>query len=319
MRYIAAFACLLSILFAQAQAGHSPSNVVEKSFAFPSPLQWKAQEVEISLIGLAWGPAQSPEMLAKGRERMAMDKPQFFPDRPFALALHFRATVPNVVAAEQYSSSGLTMVKNIDGDQEIPQQLTSSGFTPFSGSPIVPDLHFNRSRITEFWDMFPVSPEQKEFLFQVSDFGRLLRPGMASLSFRILLRDGEFTIVNTLPQPATGCSKLNQNLVGTIGANSRITVELKREGETISGTEKYIRVGQTLWLRGTADSMANFVVEERFPEEQVTGIFKGKFSPDCRSLTGYFSKPDGSRLQPFELHEAGSIDRPDSSSEQGQQ
>ena len=51
----------------------------------------------------------------------------------------------------------------------------------------------------------------------------------------------------------------------------------------------------------SGDSLGNFVIEERYPEDQVTGIFKGKFSDVCQAMTGYFSKPDGSRLQPFEF------------------
>ena len=45
------------------------SNIVEKKFPFPSPLQWKQGKAEISLIALAWGPANSPEMISRGREK----------------------------------------------------------------------------------------------------------------------------------------------------------------------------------------------------------------------------------------------------------
>jgi len=53
--------------------------------------------------------------------------------------------------------------------------------------------------------------------------------------------------------------------------------------------------------------LGNFVLEERYPEDQITGILKGKFSDGCQVIQGYFSKPDGSRLQPFELRQVHSV------------
>jgi hypothetical protein len=63
-------------------------------------------------------------------------------------------------------------------------------------------------------------------------------------------------------------------------------------------------------LRGSIDGLGNFVLEERYPEDQITGIFKGKFSDGCQMMQGYFSKPDGLRLQPFELRQAHSVGTP---------
>jgi hypothetical protein len=80
---------------------------------------------------------------------------------------------------------------------------------------------------------------------------------------------------------------------------------------TVSGTEQYARIGKTLWLQGTADSLGNLVVEERYPKERVTGIFKGKISQDCQAIAGFFSKPDGTRLQPFTLREVSAASHTD--------
>ncbi len=63
------------------------SNIAEKKFPFPSPLQWKSGKAEISLIALAWGPANSPEMISKGREKQPREQPGFFSDRTYAIAL----------------------------------------------------------------------------------------------------------------------------------------------------------------------------------------------------------------------------------------
>jgi hypothetical protein len=45
------------------------------------------------------------------------------------------------------------------------------------------------------------------------------------------------------------------------------------------------------------------VLQELQAGDHVTGEFRGKLSSNCRLITGYFSKPDGSRLQLFELHQ----------------
>jgi hypothetical protein len=53
------------------------------------------------------------------------------------------------------------------------------------------------------------------------------------------------------------------------------------------------------------DSLGYFTIEERYPKNTVTGILKGRFDANYQTMSGYFSKPDGSLLQPFEFH-AGS-------------
>jgi hypothetical protein len=55
---------------------------------------------------------------------------------------------------------------------------------------------------------------------------------------------------------------------------------------------------------GKIDSLGNFELKEFYPKDNVTGLLRGKFSLDYRVMTGYFSKPDGSRLEPFEFQEA---------------
>jgi hypothetical protein len=96
-----------------------------------------------------------------------------------------------------------------------------------------------------------------------------------------------------------------------VGADIRLTLQLTRNNSTVSGTEQYLRTGKTTWLLGTADSLDNLVIKERYPEDQITGIFKGRFSQGCQVITGFFSKPDGSRLEPFEFREIGTAARHD--------
>jgi len=307
-------ACAFMVLFAVAHAhGQSASNDLEKTLAFPPPVQWKAGGAEISLIGVAWGPADSPKMISKGREDTHVKKPEFYADRTYVLALGFRAKLPNVASVEMYVPSGLGLIRNADGDIEAPMELTAAGFMPFSGSPGTFDVHFNRSGSTEYWDLFPVSADQKEFLFQVvSVSGHMGLSGNTQLSFRVVRQDEDFVILNAMPM-ADACLNFGKDFVGTVGASARVKLELTRENETVSGTEQYVRVGTTLWLQGKADSLGNLVIEERYPKDRVTGIFKGKISQDCRAVSGFFSKPDGSALQPFEFHEAGAVPQADAS------
>ncbi len=270
------------------------SNLLEKKFDFPPPVQWRAlgPDFEISLISVAWGPADSPEMIAKRTDRVG-GKAEFYPDRTYALALGFQAKFPGAMSGGLSISSGLAHIKNIDGDSESPMELTASGFVPIGS-----DVTFNRSNTTKYWDLFPASPDQREFLFEVPS-----RPRGTKLSFKIILKDNDFLVTNVTPGTGT-CLNFNTNFAGTVGAGSGITLTLSRDGTKVDGTEQYVGIGKTLWLQGTADSLGNLVIEERYPKDVITGIFKGSLSQDCHMISGFFSKPDGSRLQPFELHEA---------------
>ena len=278
-------------------------GILEKKFPFPSPVQWKSGNVEISLIAVAWGPANSPEMIAKGHEEPHTEKPEFFADRSCVLALQFRARLPGIINAEMSSTSGLVRIRNGEGDVEGPVVLTASGFVPFSGSPGIYDLRFKKTDTTEYWDFFPTSPTEKEFLLQAFPYSLMPSAPNATLSFNIILKDNDFVIANAWPEAPTVCPDFGKSFAGTIGPASQVNLQLTRKGSALSGTQEYVRIGTTLWLNGQVDSFGNFVLEEQYPKDQVTGIFKGKFSEGCRTMTGYFSKPDGSRLQPFKFGE----------------
>jgi len=228
-----------------------------------------------------------------------------YPDRPYVLALGFSAKSVAAIPTTSYSTSGLVRVKDTDGDIEVPMVLTSDGFVSFSGSPGIYDLHFEQNMTTEYWDLFPAAPDQKEFLFQV--FPGNARANNSRLSFRIVLQGDDIAIVNVSPQQRVSCMELGNDFAGTVGASAHVKVHLFGENATLSGTEQYQRIGKTLWLKGSIDSLGNFVLEERYPEDQITGILKGKFSDGCQVIQGYFSKPDGSRLQPFELRQVHSV------------
>jgi hypothetical protein len=165
-------------------SGAPLSDILEKKLDFPQPVQWKAQGIEISLIGVAWGPANSPEMISKSHEDVHVQKAEFYPDRPYVLGLNFRARVPNVMSTSiSAATSGLGRVKNVEGDIEAPMELTKSGFVPFSGSPGVYDVRFDhRSSTTEYWDFFPFRPIKRSSCSKYSPLARILGPSKATRS-----------------------------------------------------------------------------------------------------------------------------------------
>lgn len=291
----------------QAQSGphKSSSKIVEKNLTFPSAVQWTTSTGEISLIRVAWGPADSPEMLSKSRSKMIREQPAFDPDRSYVLALGFSAKSVVATPMTSYATSGLLRIKDTDGNTEVPMELTPEGFVPFSGSPGIYDLHFDKNTTTEYWDLFPAAPDQMEFLFQVFPWNA--RKQDPKISFQVVLRNGDIAIVNVSPQPRSTCLDLHSDFAGTVGAGTRVNVHLIEKDASLSGTEQYPRIGKTLWLRGAVDSLGNFVLEEHYPENRITGIFKGQFSDGCQMMRGYFSKPDGSRLLPFEFRQALSV------------
>jgi hypothetical protein len=274
------------------------SSILEEKLPFPPPIQWRMGEMEVSLIGLAWGPANSPDMLPKGREVAAREKPTFLPDRPYALALCLRATVPH--AGNTIRLSGLVRIKNVSGEIEYPADLTSSGFVPLFVVPAgVNDIAFKGTDAVEHWEFFPVATDQKEFLFQV-----IRSAGNPLLSFRVILKGNKFVLVNASPGPAPPIFQMTKKFTGTIGAQSKAELQLTAKGGTLTGTERYLKGSKLLGLVGKIDSLGNFELKEFYPKDNLTGLLRGKFSLDYRLMTGYFSKPDGSRLEPFEFQEA---------------
>ena len=287
-----------SMFTVSAQVTSSPSKVMEKALVFPSPVQWKLnsdyRNVGVSLTGLAWGPAVAPEMIAKGSERHINEKSEPFSEGSYVIALGFQARMPTPLL-DMRTRSGLVRIKDVDGNMESPWDVTSSGFVEKDD-----DIHFARGDVTtQYWDFFRVRPEQKEFLFEVHS------PAQSVLYFRVIRMDGDLRVINSTPDIQSACLQFDKSFGGSIGADSVVSLQITRQNAVLSGTEQYARIGKTLWLTGVVDLLGNFTIEERYPKGRVTGILKGRFDTDYQTMSGYFSKPDGSRLQPFEFHESG--------------
>lgn len=97
---------------------------------------------------------------------------------------------------------------------------------------------------------------------------------------------------------------------GTLGAAGRMAIQmrLRREGDRLSGSYFYESVGKDLALRGTIDGAGNFQLQEFDETGAQTGLFKGVWAgPKCEdcadSLTGKWTRPDGTRPLEFSLGE----------------
>jgi hypothetical protein len=95
---------------------------------------------------------------------------------------------------------------------------------------------------------------------------------------------------------------------GTLGGKVSIQMRLRREGDKLSGAYFYESVGKDLTLRGTIDPAGDFTLQEFDPAGAQTGLFKGRWSgPKCEdcvdSLSGKWTRPDGTRALEFTLNE----------------
>ena len=93
---------------------------------------------------------------------------------------------------------------------------------------------------------------------------------------------------------------------GSIGSTLGLQMKLFREGETLTGSYFYQKVGTKIELRGTIDKDGNINLEEFDPKGKQSGVFTGlwKIEPDTLiSIAGNWSKPNGDKKTAFSLHE----------------
>ncbi len=231
-------------------------------------------------------------MIAKASERHLNEKAEQFSDHSYVIALGFQARMSTPLL-DMRTRSGLVRIKDTDGNMEPPWDLTPSGLVRKDY-----DLHFAAGNVTtQYWDFFPVAPDQKEFLFELHS------PAQSIQYFRLILKDDDLLLVDSTPNTQSACLQFDKSFGGSIGADCLVSIQLKRQNTILSGSEQYAKIGKTLWLAGIVDSLGYFTIEERYPKDRVTGILKGKFDVGYQTMSGYFSKPDGSRLQPFEFNE----------------
>jgi uncharacterized protein DUF3298/peptidoglycan-N-acetylmuramic acid deacetylase PdaC-like protein len=92
---------------------------------------------------------------------------------------------------------------------------------------------------------------------------------------------------------------------GTIASLS-IEMQLLRDGERLTGTYFYPRIGKNINLTGTIDKDNNVTLTEADDSGKQTGVFKGKWQtavdspdPSIYEIEGKWSKPDGSKATEF--------------------
>lgn len=93
---------------------------------------------------------------------------------------------------------------------------------------------------------------------------------------------------------------------GSIGNTLGLQMKLVREGDTLSGSYFYQRVGKKIDTRGTIDKDGNVVLEEFDSKGQQTGVFKGIWKTDENGLieiAGNWNKPNSDKKTAFSLHE----------------
>ena len=117
----------------------------------------------------------------------------------------------------------------------------------------------------------------------------------------------------TQETPAGGEASVGERTYfrGTIAAganNLKIEMTLVRDGERVSGSYFYPKVGKNIELNGTVDKDANVDLREKDDSGKETGIFKGKWKTAVEpyelgmaNIAGKWSRPDGTKETTFEL------------------
>jgi len=98
-----------------------------------------------------------------------------------------------------------------------------------------------------------------------------------------------------------------QTFRGTIGEQA-VVMKLQRDGDKLTGTYSYERIGQSITLKGQVDAQGNVTLAEFDTAGRQTGQFKGKLEPDEERtdafiLDGTWARADGSHETSFDLHE----------------
>ncbi|MEW6125664.1 MAG: hypothetical protein AB1757_01260 [Acidobacteriota bacterium] len=95
---------------------------------------------------------------------------------------------------------------------------------------------------------------------------------------------------------------------GTINKTLRIKMTLAQDGQRLSGSYYYERVGKAIVLNGTVSGQ-QFTLKEFDESGKPTGTFKGRFVT-ASSIEGIWTNADGSKSFPFALTASGSETTP---------
>ena len=109
----------------------------------------------------------------------------------------------------------------------------------------------------------------------------------------------------TTPPPQT------KHFKGSIGSTLDLQMKLVRNGDKLTGSYFYQKVGKVITLSGSVDKDGNLTLDEFDPTGKQTGMFKGLWSVDKEDglikLAGNWSKPAGEKgddkKTAFSVHE----------------
>jgi hypothetical protein len=93
---------------------------------------------------------------------------------------------------------------------------------------------------------------------------------------------------------------------GTIAGNLSIEMVLLKDGDRVTGTYMYPKIGKDIALTGSIDKDGNILLMESDETGKQTGTFRGKWRPafdspdsNVKEIEGKWSKPDGSKETDF--------------------
>lgn len=123
----------------------------------------------------------------------------------------------------------------------------------------------------------------------------------------------ESTPAEQLNQPIGGLTPPPQtkHFKGSIGSSLDLQMKLVRNGDQLTGSYFYQKVGTPITLRGAVDKEGNLTLEEFDPNGKQTGVFKGLWKVEANdgliTLVGNWSKPPGEKGEEkktaFSVHE----------------
>lgn len=93
---------------------------------------------------------------------------------------------------------------------------------------------------------------------------------------------------------------------GSIGNALDLQMKLLREGDKLSGSYFYQKVGTKIDLRGSVDQSGNVTLEEFDSAGKQTGVFKGAWKQNADGvieINGDWTKPNSDKKTAFSLHQ----------------
>lgn len=94
---------------------------------------------------------------------------------------------------------------------------------------------------------------------------------------------------------------------GSIGSALGLEMKLVREGDKLTGSYFYQKIGKKIDVRGTVDAGGNVTLEEVDPLGKQTGVFKGTWKQGeegAIEIAGNWTKPNSDKKTAFSLHQA---------------